>query len=227
MDFTVASDRMLKPGDAAPAVTLPAVNRPGAFSLNDSRGHRALFVGLFRGLHCPFCRRQIVRLSTLQPQLAQADIEMVAVINTPLDRARLYFEFRPTSVILLADPGAESHRAFRVPAIEFSSEGRGQWPFGASFEQFTLARVNPTGELPGPVTPFDANATLNAMDHFDVTAVDEAIFASHGTQLVGHFLIDRSGTICWTHQEAPEGPSQIGVLPTAEEIVAAARTLPT
>ena len=221
----MARDRMLKPGDPAPAVTLPAVNRPGAFSLNDCRGHRAIFVGLFRGLHCPFCRRQIVRLANLQQQLVPEDIETVAVINTPLDRARLYFEFRPTSVILLADPSAESHRAFGVPAMEFASEGRGEWPVGVSFEQFTSARVNPTGELPAPVSPFDGNALLNAMDHFELTAVDEHVFANHGTQLVGHFLIDDSGTICWTYQDAPEGPSQIGVLPTAE-IVAAVRRLP-
>lgn len=217
--------RVLRLGDPAPAVTLPGVNRPGTFALNDSREHRAVFIGLFRGLHCPFCRRQIVRLSSVQSQLATNDVETLAVINTPLDRARLYFQYRPTSVTLLADPHAESHRAFGVPAIEFASAGEGRWPVGVPFEQFASALVNPTGELPRPSSPFDANTMLNARDGFELTPVDEQVFVSHGTQLVGHFLVDRAGIIRWTHKEAPDGPSQIGQLPSAEEILVAIQTL--
>jgi peroxiredoxin len=51
--------RMLKAGDAAPAFVLPAVSRDGRVSLDDYRGRTSLLVGLYRGLHCPFCRRQI------------------------------------------------------------------------------------------------------------------------------------------------------------------------
>jgi peroxiredoxin len=33
--------------------------QPGEVSLADYRGKRAVLLGFFRGLHCPFCRRQI------------------------------------------------------------------------------------------------------------------------------------------------------------------------
>ena len=63
------------------------------------------------------------------------------------------------------------------------------------------------------------------MDGFELTPVDEQIFSTHGTQLVGHFLIDRSGIIRWTHMEAPTGPSEIGVLPKPDDLVGAAGKL--
>ena len=43
--------RPLRPGDAAPDFTLPAVNREGQVSLDDYRGRGPVLVGLFRGLH--------------------------------------------------------------------------------------------------------------------------------------------------------------------------------
>ncbi len=41
----------LRPGDAAPSVTLPAVNREGQVSLDDYRGRSPVLIALFRGLH--------------------------------------------------------------------------------------------------------------------------------------------------------------------------------
>jgi peroxiredoxin len=41
----------LRPGDAAPPFTLPAVNREGQVSLDDYRGRSPVLVCLFRGLH--------------------------------------------------------------------------------------------------------------------------------------------------------------------------------
>ena len=48
---------LLNPGDPAPDFALPAVNRDDQVSLDDYRGRSPVLVGLFRGLHCPFCRR--------------------------------------------------------------------------------------------------------------------------------------------------------------------------
>jgi peroxiredoxin len=41
----------LRPGDAAPHFTLPAVNREGQVSLGDYRGRSPVLIALFRGLH--------------------------------------------------------------------------------------------------------------------------------------------------------------------------------
>ena len=43
--------RPLRPGDAAPDFSVPAVNRDGFISLADYRGRTPVLVGLFRGLY--------------------------------------------------------------------------------------------------------------------------------------------------------------------------------
>jgi len=157
-------------------------------------GHPFL-IAFFRGLHCPFCRRQVGQLGGLQPALRAVGVETVAVINTPVERARIYFGHRPTPAVLLCDQDCSTHRAFGVPRGNFLPEDSREqpvWPYRASMEQFEAARINPTGELPEALHPMAANALLNAQDGFELSEVDHAIFARHPTQLVGHFLIDAS-----------------------------------
>src|SRR5262245_22215905 len=94
----------LQPGDRAPDFALPAVNREAEVSLEDYRGKRPVLVALFRGLHCPFCRRQIALLSTTQQSLGREGVDTLAVVNTQIERARLYFRYRPVQILLAADP---------------------------------------------------------------------------------------------------------------------------
>jgi peroxiredoxin len=215
----------LQPGEPASEFVLPAANRAGAVSLADLRG-RAFLIGFYRGLHCPFCRRQVVQLGAVQPVLSAAGIETLAVINTPVERARLYFRYRPTPVTLLSDPDCLTHRAYGVPHAMFLPEGsqdKPEWPYRTTLEQFGAARINPTGELPAPTQPMEANFVLNAMDGFQMEAADEAILASHPTQLVGHFLVDAAGIVRWVQIEAPDSPDGISTFPTAEQLIAAAK----
>lgn len=219
--------RPLQPGDAAPAFALPAANREGMVSLADLRG-RPFVIGFFRGLHCPFCRRQVVELAAAQPALRAAGMETLAVINTPVDRAHLYFHHRPTPVLLLCDPDCRTHQAFGVPHLEFLPEGsseRPEWPARASMAQFEAARINPTGELPEPTQPMAANSKLNAKDGFELHEADHAIFANHGTQLAGHFLVDAAGIVRWAQIEALDGPNSLSIFPTAAQMIAAAASL--
>lgn len=219
--------RPLQSGEPAPAFALPAVNLDEMVSLAGLRG-RPFLIGFFRGLHCPFCRRQVMQLARVEPALRAAGVETLAVINTPLERARMYFRYRPTPVVLLSDPDCRTHRAFGVPRIEFlpeDSREEPQWPARASLSQFEAARVNPTGELPEPTQPMAANPILNARDGFELEEADEAIFAEHGTQLAGHFLVDRAGIVAWAQIEALDGPSSLCIFPSAAEIVAAAGKL--
>jgi hypothetical protein len=81
------------------------------------------------------------------------------VVNTPRERAALYFRSHPTRVLLLADPDARTHRLFGLPSV-------------VPDEAFAAVRSNPTGELPGPLHPMEANAVLNAQDGFALTAPD-------------------------------------------------------
>jgi len=216
--------RPLQPGDAVPEFTLPAANREGDVSMSDLRG-RPFLIGFFRGLHCPFCRRQVVQLAGVQAALRAAGVETLAVINTPLDRARLYFRHRPSPVTLLSDPDCLTHHAFGVPYIAFQSDDsreRPEWPYRASVAEFQAARINPTGELPEPLNPLASNPVLNAIDGFEMQQADHAIFAQHGTQLAGHFLVDAAGIVRWTQIEAREGPNGLCTFPTPAQLVAAA-----
>jgi peroxiredoxin len=201
-----------RPGDTAPEFRLPAVTQPGTVALSDFRDKSGVLLGLYRGLHCPFCRRQIFQLAGIQEALAALGVAPVAVVNTPRERAELYFRYHPIRIVLLADPDARTHEAFGVPCV-------------VPDESFAAARINPTGELPAPVQPMDANVALNRKDDFTLTTVDEEIFAAHGTQLAGHFLIDRAGIVRWTSIEAEHGANDIGRFPSPAEMLAAARAL--
>lgn len=218
--------RLLQPGEPAREFCLPAINREGMVSLDDYRGSALLLV-LFRGLHCPFCRRQIVQLSGTQDKLRAVGVETLAVVNTPLERARLYFSYRPTRVLLAADPDSTIHQAYGAPAFDFiEDEAASRWPARVTMRQFQSAVINPTGEMPSPRNGFEANTVLNELDGFRLTEVDEKIVATHGTQLAAHFLIDHQGLVRWIHVEAAEGIADIGKFPSDEEILTAVRALP-
>ena len=160
----------------------------------------------------------------MQPTLKPAGVETLGVVNTTLDRARLYFKYRPTRMPLAADPEAATHRLFGVPAFQIGDTS--QWPFRATPDELMSLRVNPTGELPEALPPPEAAAELNRREGFQPTPVDEQIAAAHGGQLDGFFLLDREGIVRWAHIEAGERMADLGKFPTEAEILTAARSLP-
>jgi peroxiredoxin len=227
--MTSAPGHPLQPGDAAPNFQLPAVNHEGTVSLDDYRGRKPVMVGLFRGLSCPFCRRQIARFSITRDKLAQEGVEAVAIVNTPLDRARQYFQYRPTRMALATDPEVQTHRAYGVAQVLIVADSTDprelHWPLNATMAQMAATAINPTGELPGPMNIFAATELLNAKDGFEMTEADKRIQEAHGTQGTGHFLIDAEGTIRWAHIEAPDNPNQLASFPGEDEMLAAARAV--
>src|SRR2546430_2960010 len=114
-------DGPLQPGDRAPNVVLDAITRQGKIALEDFRGQSPILVGLFRGLHCPFCRRHLAAQTQLNAALREQGVESLAVVNTPIERARLYFRYHPMPDLFSAsDPERVSHRAVGLPTLEFS-----------------------------------------------------------------------------------------------------------
>ena len=168
-----------------------------------------------------------MQLGTTQEKLKAVGVETIAVVNTPLARARLYFKYRPARVLLAADPEAETHRLFGVPAgVLVEDEAEASWSRGTvTMGQMQAALINPTGELPTPQNPFVAMETLNQRDGFEPTEIDQQIVATHGMQLAGHFLIGRDGIIRWLQIEAAERIGDLSKFPSDEEIVRAARGL--
>ncbi len=135
------------PGEPAPDFTLPAVDRNENVSLADYRGRSPVFLALMVGLWCPFCRRQIAQIGTIEGKLKALGVESLAVVATPPENARLYFKFRPTRVRLASDPELSTHRAYGVPRPPVSPE---------FMEALASTRINPTGELPAPLPVVEA-----------------------------------------------------------------------
>lgn len=201
----------LQPGDKAPGFLLPTVNREGEVSLEDYRGKTPVLVALHRGLHCPFCRRRLASLDVVRNKLEEAGVDVLAVVNSQPERARLYVRYRSVPVLLAADPERSAHRAFGVPLVQVTEEET-DWPRKVSMKDIGVAGI------PGVV------ADLNTKDGYEFTEADDQVNAAFPLSLEGHFLIDREGIIRWQSIEAPHGLNEMTQLPTAEELVSAAES---
>ncbi len=207
----------MRPGDAAPDFTLPAVHRDGTVSLADYRGRSPLLLALFRGIYCPFCRRQIAQLGLTREKLLALGVETLAVVASQLERARLYFRYRPTRVPLAADPDLVIHRAFGVPKLEATPK---------VMEALRTVRTDASGALPEPLPILDAANALDEMDRFEFTETDTAEAERQFPMDIGQFLVDREGIVRWANLESAKGGwAGIGKFPTDEELLAAARAL--
>jgi len=207
----------VQPGEMAPDFSVPAVHHDGQIRLSDYRGKNALLLGLFPGLYCPFCRRALALMATTSEKLKPLGIESLAIVGTELDNARLYYKFRPTALVLGADPQLTSHRSYGVPKPE---------PTPELMNAVAQVRINPTGELAEPAPMHEVAAALAARDPYQPTATDGREMASNFTQMKGQFIIDRDGVVRWTNIECgKEGLSGLGKFPTHDELIAAARVV--
>jgi peroxiredoxin len=207
------------PGERAPDFSLPAVDRSETISLADYRGRSPLFLALFIGLWCPFCRRSIAQMSAMDSQLKAVGVESLGVVATTPENARLYFKFRPTKLRLAADPELTIHRAYGLPKPAATPD---------LMQAMETTRINPTGELPEPRPIMDVAMAMAKADGYVENPTDKAEMERQWPQLKGQFLIDRDGIVRWANVEcATEGLAGIGKFPAPEEIFAAARALKT
>jgi len=108
MDESHALRPPLRPGERAPDFALPRADREGVVSLADYQGRGPLFLGLFRGLSCAFCRRAIAQLDVTGDRLRALGVETLGIVATTPENARLYFRYRPARLSLAADPSGPS-----------------------------------------------------------------------------------------------------------------------
>ena len=215
-------EKPLQPGDRAPNIVLDAITREGKIALQDFRGQSPILVGLFRGLHCPFCRRHIAAQAQLDAVLREKGVESLTVVNTPIERARLYFRYHPLPNLLAAsDPERISHRAFGLPNLEFT-ENETEWPRKVGMDVIMSMPVEMPGELPGPMIRPAAADLLNQKDGYEVTEDDKRMMAAGSGQLFGQFLLDRQGIVRWSFTEVPDGGQHMFGMPDARELMSAA-----
>ena len=206
---TSSVDRPLQPGDQAPNIVLDAISRDGKIALNDFRGRNPLLIGIFRGLHCPFCRRHVAAMAQLKPALREKGVECLAVVITPVERARLYFRYHPAPDLLAAsDPERASHRAFGLREV-----GR---------DRVMAIRIDLPGELPEPMDVMAMDEFLNKKEEYEITEADQQMMTSDQGQLVGQFLIDQGGIVRWSFTEVLEEGLNTFRAPNSEELMSAA-----
>jgi peroxiredoxin len=215
-------EHLLQPGDRAPNFVLDAISREGKIALDDFRGRSPLLVGLFRGLHCPFCRRHVAAMAQFSPALREKGIESLVIVNTPVERARLYFRYQPIPNLLAAsDPERASNRAFGLPILEFT-DNETDWPYKVGMDVVTSMRVDLPNELPEPMDPPTAGDLLNEKDRYEMTQADRQVSLAGHMQLVGHFLLDRDGVVRWSFTEVEDEGRNVCRALNREELLSAA-----
>jgi peroxiredoxin len=206
----------VSPGERAPSFALPAVDGKGTVSLADYRGSSAVFLGLLIGLWCPFCRRAIAQMAANEPKLKAIGVETLGVVATRPENAQLYFKFRPSRLRLGADPELSTHRAYGLPKPN---------PTPEFMHEIETVRINPEGVLPEPLPIAQAAAAIGKLDAYVENETDRADKERQWPQLKGQFLIDRAGVVRWASIECAEGTAGVGRFPSADEIIAAARSV--
>ena len=176
-----------------------------------------LFLALFVGLWCPFCRRSIAEMAATEPALKEQGVETLCVVATPPENARLYFKYRPMRLRLAADPELTTHRAYGVPKPA---------PTPELMQELGSVRINPDGIFPQPLPVEEAAAALGKLDGYAGTETDQADLQRQWPQLKAQFLIDRDSIVRWANIECGnEGLAGLGKFPSRDEILTAARTL--
>src|SRR5262245_13871577 len=194
-------------GDRAPDFELPAVDGDGIVSLARYRGTSSVLLVFFRGLYCPFCRRQMAQLSLATDPLRAVGIETIGVVATAPNRARLYFRFKPLRFSMGADPDLVTHRAYGLPVIERNTEAG---------EMVERAAQRLAGELGLAAPPGQGREIIDAADGFERLESDATDRARHQIQLVGQFLVDHGGVIRWRHTE---DRASYALFPSAAELL--------
>jgi len=215
--MTTETRAPVAPGEPAADFSLPAVDRPGTISLADYRGRSPVFLALFLGLWCPFCRRSIVQIGKVESKLKALGVETLGIVATAPENARLYFKYRPTPLRLASDPAMSTHRAYGLPKPAVTPE---------FMKDMQTTRINPYGEFPAPLPIPEAAAALAKQDGYTANDTDKADVNRQFPQLRGQFLIDGAGIVRWANIECgTEGLAGAGKSPSEEEILTAARAL--
>jgi hypothetical protein len=151
-------------------------------------------------------------------RLGELGVQTLVILATGMDRARLYFRFRPPRCEVVVDPELITHRAYGVPQTE-------RMPEFLRINRSNYAELARQENLQVPAA--EAYDALNRLDGFTLTEDDAAERARHKVQFTGHFLVDRDGVVRWlTIEGSQEGLAGLGKFPTDEELLSAARLLP-
>jgi peroxiredoxin len=218
--------RLLGVGDRAPSFSLQAVHRDGNVRLEDYLGRTALLIAMIRGIYCSYCRRQMVQLAEITDALKSMSVEILVIVTTPVQRARVYAEFYPTKLPLASDPEMRTYSTFGLPRPEVIATGVTNWPLTVNADDIeAVVPVYTANEIAEPVSLGEAVRRFDAQDGFTASADDLGEKAATWNQLSGLVLMDKDGIIRWVDVEAPGGFADWGHIASNAQILTAARRL--
>jgi peroxiredoxin len=174
----------LKAGDRAPDFELPAADVEGTVSLAEYRRRGPVLLIMLRGLHCPFCRRNISLLTPTCQALRAAGIDLLGVVIASPSRARQYFRHFPPCFPMAAAPDRAIHVAYGLEEVIRTPEFRAETDRRAAEILREDGREAPPGR---------AIELFMMSDGFVTTPEDEAE-QQRPLQSVGNFLIDRTAS---------------------------------
>jgi hypothetical protein len=160
----------------------------------------------------------------MAPKLRELGVETMAIVGTTAERARLYFRYRPASILLAADENLATHRRYGMPCFPMTPE---------LVDQLKTTHLDPFNVLPEPVPALDANGKTiydhyDPLDEFVLNETDEhdrQLQFYQALQLCGQYLLDGEGIVRWAYIEGEQGLEKAGVFPDEESVLAAARSL--
>jgi peroxiredoxin len=94
----------------------------GEIALSDYRGRKNLLLWFSKGLYCPFCRRNMARLSQSYAQFVALDAEILQITHNTQKEADVYFRNYHLATPYLCDADRRVHLAYGV-ALERQSLG--------------------------------------------------------------------------------------------------------
>jgi peroxiredoxin len=206
-----SAPKHLRAGDRAPDFELPAADREGLVSLADYRQKSPVLLALFRGLYCPFCRRQMTQLAVSSEKLERLGVTTLAVVATVPERARFYFRFRPSRFAVGADPDLNTHRAYGLQQLPKTPEAT---------QMVEAAAAEMARELGISTKPGQAHDAILRFDGFEFIESDWQDAERNKGLVIGQFLVDREGIVRWINIER-----KLGELPTDEQLASAVKAL--
>ena len=207
-------------GDTAPAFTLAAVNRDGDISLADYKERQALLLGLFRGQHCPFCRRQVAQMNRQAEQLEGLGVVPLAVLNTDLAHAKAYYGRLGFGLALAVDPEWDTHRRYGLTETKIGL-GKTDWPRKVNPLDLMRVKIGPEDGPPKSLTFMRASAAMDRAEGYKPRLADKAGQIKNGLTNSGYVLMDRMGIIRWRWVEGSESQNEMFKFPSSDTVVAA------
>ena len=102
------------PGSPAPDFRLRAAGN-GEIALSDYRGRANVVLWFSKGLFCPYCKRNMARLSQSYDAIRARGAEVLQVTHNTSAEADLYFRSYRLAMPYLCDPDRAVHLRYGIP----------------------------------------------------------------------------------------------------------------